>query len=145
MQLGCARLECGRRPPAMQNGGSRASAVISDHDAALESFRGLDDLPNIFFSPMPSYKRPAAHNVRFLRSGGTWPLHPMRNICVEDILKRLCDLGAYRHPGDDHGDHGHRRVSAGPGEADRYPGGLQEAHRQRLIAQRVEVRSDDAG
>jgi len=44
----------------------------------------------------------------------------------EEIPERLSDLGAYRRPGDDHADHGHRRVSvsAGPGEADRYPGGL---------------------
>ena len=25
--------------------------------------------------------------------------------CVEEIPRRLCDLGAYRHPGDDHADH----------------------------------------
>jgi len=37
-------------------------------------------------------------------------------------------------------------VSAGPGEADRYPGGLQGARiGNALVAQRVEVRSDDAG
>jgi hypothetical protein len=70
----------------------------------------------------------------------------MRNICVEEIPKRLCDLGAYRHPGDDHADHSHRCVSAGLGEADRYPGGLQGARiGNALVAQRVEVRSDDAG
>jgi DNA-binding Lrp family transcriptional regulator len=34
----------------------------------------------------------------------------------EEIPERLSDLGAYRPPGDDHADHGHRRVgvSAGP-------------------------------
>src|SRR6516165_7950590 len=66
----------------------------------------------------------------------------------EEISQRLSDLGAYRRPGYDHADHGHRRVgvSAGPGETDRYPGALQRARvGNTLVAQRIEVRGDDAG
>src|SRR6185312_1926473 len=66
----------------------------------------------------------------------------------EEIPERLPDLGAYRRPGDDHADHGHRRVGvpASPDEAGRYPGGLQGARvGNALVTQRVEVRRDDAG
>ena len=104
--------ECGTDVPEPQCRGARYSPQPARGSAA----RG-----------MSSYVMGAMLVV----SGGRfmWPATSSHAPVVrrrEEIPERLPDLGAYRRPGDDHADHGYRRVgmSAGPGEADRYPGGL---------------------
>src|SRR6185437_15296541 len=92
--------------------------------------------------------RPRSDTVPRTLTGGELVHELLRFGGREEAPERLADLGADRRPGDDHADHGHRRVGvpAGPGETDRYPGGLQGARvGDALVAERVEVRGDDAG
>ena len=102
---------------------------------------------------MPGSAESATGQPRRLWCGGRLWLGGRRGSAdhgpaAEEIPERRGHLGAYRRPGDHHVDHGHRRVGvpAGPGEADRHRGGLEGARvGDALVAQRVEVRGDDAG